>query len=511
MYSSGPVAMAHPRHYAESSVAYHPRAAYAAAPSSSYPPRRDAQYDAPLAYSHDAYGRPMPSAASTSFAMVPRGVVSSAYEESLISPMHQQPTYIGYIKTASDAILLLSACDLPANAGLARGACPPPRCVTRRLLDSERATLIRSGSVFAWDEKSAGMRRWTDGKCWSASRVSGCFLTYRELEVRKKPASSTANGSTVATANQYKVDGLIKQSFTITTRSGRKLHVISYYTKRDFREGRLRRVSEDPRFVGEGGGEWGLSVDEDEYRDPTLRDADAPCLSPVSPFNALHPSPRALLQHAPLPQLNHEPAPSSSRHYYSAYDLPSPPSSSHDVNRRNSGPTSVLAPVPAAAGMKRSASHSSRDEQRTESYMAPPASQRRRGSSTYSNSGAEQSFGSSEPRTSIQSGASSAATTVDMRSACEEQQQQARRPPPLQLVHSAFGGARGSPSAVGALLSLRTSKSVGSLSSGPSPRLFSNMPLPGSGGSHPASPTSPLPPMLSTSDRSALNKLTVRL
>ena len=78
------------------------------------------------------------------------------------------------------------------------------------------------------------MRRWTDGRCWSASRVSGCFLTYRELEVRKRSAHDV-NGPR---ANQYKIDGLIKQSFSMTTTSGRKLHIVSYYTKRDLREGR---------------------------------------------------------------------------------------------------------------------------------------------------------------------------------------------------------------------------------------------------------------------------------
>lgn len=110
------------------------------------------------------------------------------------------------------------------------------------------------------------MRRWTDGRCWSASRVSGCFLTYRELEVRKRSAHDV-NGPR---ANQYKIDGLIKQSFSMTTTSGRKLHIVSYYTKRDLREGRLRRVSEDPRFVGEAGGEWGLQVDEAEFPDPVV-------------------------------------------------------------------------------------------------------------------------------------------------------------------------------------------------------------------------------------------------
>lgn len=187
------------------------------------------------------------------------------------SPGDQRPTYIGYIKSAHDAILLLSACDLPSDASSPKSpqntpsqskTIPPPRRVTRRLLDAERADMVSSGCVFAWDEKEAGMKRWTDGRVWSASRVSGCFLTYRELEARKKSNNATHDGPT---SNQYKPEGLIKQSFSITTASGRKLHVISYFTKRDVREGRLRRVSEDPRFVGEGGGEWGLKVNDEEY------------------------------------------------------------------------------------------------------------------------------------------------------------------------------------------------------------------------------------------------------
>ena len=93
----------------------------------------------------------------------------------------QRPTYIGFIKTTEDAIKLLAATDLPDNSPNS-----PPRRIQRRLLDNERVSLIRSGSVFVWDENEAAMRRWTDGRCWSASRVSGCFLTYRELHVRKQ-------------------------------------------------------------------------------------------------------------------------------------------------------------------------------------------------------------------------------------------------------------------------------------------------------------------------------------
>lgn len=187
-------------------------------------------------------------------------------------------TYTGHIKTSADAILLLASCDLPPDASVtgasgssgaglsSTSASPPPRRIQRRLLEAERAELVKSGSVFAWDEDEAGMRRWTDGRCWSASRVSGCFLTYRELEARKR----SPNDPTGPRTNQYKVDGLIKQSFSMVTTSGRKIHIVSYYTKKDIREGRLGRVSEDPRFVGEAGGEWGLHIDEEEYPDPVI-------------------------------------------------------------------------------------------------------------------------------------------------------------------------------------------------------------------------------------------------
>lgn len=82
-------------------------------------------------------------------------------------------TYHGQVKTPQDAIVLFEACRL--------GILPR---VQRRLSERERQQ-ITSGSIFVWDEREAGMRRWTDGKSWSASRVSGSFLTYREMEGRR--------------------------------------------------------------------------------------------------------------------------------------------------------------------------------------------------------------------------------------------------------------------------------------------------------------------------------------
>ncbi|KAG0303272.1 hypothetical protein BGZ98_006845 [Dissophora globulifera] len=111
--------------------------------------------------------------------------------------------------------------------------------VHRRLSDIERQC-VRSGSVYCFDEREAGMRRWTDGKSWSPSRVTGSFLTYRELD------DSQGAGS----KNVYRPDGLLKQSFSITTADKKKLHLISYYTNEDLTAERLFLTpSRDPRFA----------------------------------------------------------------------------------------------------------------------------------------------------------------------------------------------------------------------------------------------------------------------
>ncbi|KAI9787616.1 MAG: hypothetical protein M1839_000147 [Geoglossum umbratile] len=157
-------------------------------------------------------------------------------------------TYHGHVRSPADAILLFEACRL----GLL------PR-VQRRLSEKERQS-IKSGSVFVWDEREAGMRRWTDGKSWSASRVSGSFLTYREMEGKRggnnfappvaTPQTQAAQGRNGKTPDsqrwsdsdmemgedgpdgyRYKPDGLMKQSFSITTANGQHLHLISYYAR----------------------------------------------------------------------------------------------------------------------------------------------------------------------------------------------------------------------------------------------------------------------------------------
>lgn len=161
-------------------------------------------------------------------------------------------TYNGHVRTPADAIILFEACRL----GLL------PR-VQRRLSEKERQA-IKSGSVFVWDEREAGMRRWTDGKSWSASRVSGSFLTYREMEGKRGGGHSGSRAGKTPDSNRgsdedqgeggeegpdgyrYKPDGLMKQSFSITTSSGQHLHLISYYARSHPTAAGLNQPSTDP-------------------------------------------------------------------------------------------------------------------------------------------------------------------------------------------------------------------------------------------------------------------------
>ncbi|KAJ9655385.1 Gluconate transport-inducing protein [Neophaeococcomyces mojaviensis] len=168
-------------------------------------------------------------------------------------------TYNGHVRTPQDAIILFEACRL----GLL------PR-VQRRLSEKERQS-IRSGSVFVWDEREAGMRRWTDGKSWSASRVSGSFLTYREMEGKRggtnyvQPVNGQRGNKTPDNAPngvddgmdgeegpdgyRYKPDGLMKQSFSLTSGSGAHLHLISYYSRSHPTAQILRQPSNDPALA----------------------------------------------------------------------------------------------------------------------------------------------------------------------------------------------------------------------------------------------------------------------
>jgi hypothetical protein len=199
-------------------------------------------------------------------------------------------TYHGHVRTPNDAIILFEACRI--------GILPR---VQRRLSEKERQQ-IKSGSVFVWDEREAGMRRWTDGKSWSASRVSGSFLTYREMEGKRggsalpTPAAKRASGKSPegsATGEsdgegpdgyRYKPDGLMKQSFSITTSSGQHLHLISYYSRSN--SNNLPQPTNDAQLRH-------IRPPKNMYPESTVNENQAvPAVTrgpmPGSPYNAAH-------------------------------------------------------------------------------------------------------------------------------------------------------------------------------------------------------------------------------
>ncbi|KAJ2347563.1 Gluconate transport-inducing protein [Coemansia sp. RSA 2671] len=180
-------------------------------------------------------------------------------------------TYHGFIDTAHDALIVFEAC----NKGLL------PR-VQRRFSDRERRT-IRSGAVYVWDEEETGMRRWTDGRTWSPSRVHGCFLIYYELEgrrhqfVNRNGSAPNSRGARVSPGSgqveptpfssshdsyppniMQKEQGLIKKALSLCTNDKRKLHLVCYYSREDVESGCLISPKNDPKFAN-------LQVYEDMY------------------------------------------------------------------------------------------------------------------------------------------------------------------------------------------------------------------------------------------------------
>ena len=144
--------------------------------------------------------------------------------------------------------------------------------LSRRPYDRERLGLIQSGNVFIYEEYSSGIKRWTDGRHWSPSRVLGNFLVYRELRTaflpgmtrkvmrpRRAPYSERRGSSDGQTDAEYaligplvdsypfKPCGLVKKIIRVVL-NGVPHHLVAYYTLEDVESGRLTRPSWDSTF-----------------------------------------------------------------------------------------------------------------------------------------------------------------------------------------------------------------------------------------------------------------------
>ncbi|ORZ02361.1 Gti1/Pac2 family-domain-containing protein, partial [Syncephalastrum racemosum] len=188
--------------------------------------------------------------------------------------MATNETFHGFVETTTDTLLIFEACR--------RGMLPK---INRRLQEQERGA-VQSGTVFVFDERESGIKRWTDGLVWSPSRILGNFLIYRELDGRDMPSGDkrrvqrntsgynyqqvtpkalypeeddlTDDGlmdrnreralvGSLTNSYNFKKGGLIKKTMSIIV-NGSPQHLISYYTKDDVLSGRLATPSSIPEL-----------------------------------------------------------------------------------------------------------------------------------------------------------------------------------------------------------------------------------------------------------------------
>jgi hypothetical protein len=150
------------------------------------------------------------------------------------------------------------------------------RPVTRRLNEVERSMYIVSGAVFVWEESDddLGLKRWTDGRVWSQSRMREPYLFYDE----KLPSDDTrTNDRTPRSSGNFRfVDGiaksgpvspalshydrsehhplgLVKQAYSawVLENPGakpRKWHLTAYFTYADLHQ--IPTIDQDPVLRG---------------------------------------------------------------------------------------------------------------------------------------------------------------------------------------------------------------------------------------------------------------------
>ncbi|KAF4444063.1 Sge1 [Fusarium acutatum] len=198
--------------------------------------------------------------------------------------MPLQPTYRGFVRDTTDALLIFEAC---LSGTLLH--------VPRRPHDRERQDLIKSGNIFVYEEHASGIKRWTDSISWSPSRILGNYLLYRELEkpfppgekkrARGRNGKSTTQSGGITKPRQrntvpfqqglehgneypsvpsdderhlvgslvdsydFKEQGLVKKTISITY-NGVPHHLVSYYNVEDVKAGLLSGPADDPRLRG---------------------------------------------------------------------------------------------------------------------------------------------------------------------------------------------------------------------------------------------------------------------
>ncbi|KIP06032.1 hypothetical protein PHLGIDRAFT_477404 [Phlebiopsis gigantea 11061_1 CR5-6] len=149
--------------------------------------------------------------------------------------------------------------------GVRQGVLKP---VVRRLNEHERAKYIQSGSIFVWEESDdeMGLKRWTDNRAWSQSRMREPYLFYDEKISSDEPQAPTDQSvkyrfvdgpsRTWTSSAQSHYDrsdrhplGLVKQAYSAwvidsVNANPRKWHLTAYFTYSDLPS--IPTVDQDP-------------------------------------------------------------------------------------------------------------------------------------------------------------------------------------------------------------------------------------------------------------------------
>ncbi|EJD02639.1 uncharacterized protein FOMMEDRAFT_86091 [Fomitiporia mediterranea MF3/22] len=127
--------------------------------------------------------------------------------------------------------------------------------ISRRLDADERAAL-RSGCVYAWEERGPhtevtglGIERFTEGRRWGPSRVRDEFLFYYE----KSPPGHLRDKENPYLEERMRKhwDPLVKQTYSVwvdSPRGRRKWHLTAYFTQATV--DRLQTVDDLPQLAG---------------------------------------------------------------------------------------------------------------------------------------------------------------------------------------------------------------------------------------------------------------------
>lgn len=130
----------------------------------------------------------------------------------------------GYLHSYNEAFLIVHAVRL--------GLVQP---VKERLSHTEREN-IKSGDIFVFVEDDCGIKRWTDGKIWSPSKILGHFLLYKEVPKHlsksaiKKRNASNKRERVISIHSQIRSDefSLFKKTISVE-HENKSYHIIAYF------------------------------------------------------------------------------------------------------------------------------------------------------------------------------------------------------------------------------------------------------------------------------------------